>query len=250
MATTGVDVAPRDCVRILGIPIDCVTMRETLARIEQFLSGDRTRLIVTADAASVVIAHSDFGFQTLVESADLVTPDGNGILWAAKRKGRPLAERVSGVDIAANVCRLSADKGYRIFLLGAEQGVAELAAEKLRLKYPGCNIVGTRNGYFPAESDEVVAGEIAQTKPEILFVAMGMPRQEQFIRATQAIIGAKVAIGVGGSLDVFSGRAKRAPVIVQRMKLEWLWRVLLNPKKISKVMMIPKFMWLVLQERR
>jgi N-acetylglucosaminyldiphosphoundecaprenol N-acetyl-beta-D-mannosaminyltransferase len=224
-------------------------MGETLAKIEGYMGGDRTRLIVTADAVSIVIAHSDFEFQTLIESADLVTPDSNGILWAAKRRGKNLPERVSGVDIAANICRLSADKGYRIYLLGAEPGVAELAAEKLRLNYPGCNIVGTRHGYFPAESDEVVAREIAETRPDVLFVAMGMPRQERFIRSTEAIIGAKVAMGVGGSLDVFSGKAKRAPVIVQRMKLEWLWRVLLNPKKISKVLMIPKFMLLVVKEK-
>ncbi len=250
MATPGVEVAPRDCVRILGVPIDCITMDQTLAKIELFLTSDRPHLVVTADATAIVIAHFNFEFQTLVESADLVTPDGNGILWAAKRKGRELPERVSGVDLADKLCKLSADKGYRVFLLGAAQGIAELAAEKLRLKYPGCNIVGTRHGFFPAESDEVVAKEIAATKPDILLVAMGMPRQEQFIRSTQKTIGAKVAIGVGGTLDVFSGKAKRAPVLVQKLKMEWFWRLLLNPKKIAKVKMIPQFIMLVLRENR
>jgi N-acetylglucosaminyldiphosphoundecaprenol N-acetyl-beta-D-mannosaminyltransferase len=224
-------------------------MNQTLAKIESFLASEKPHLVVTADATAIVIAHQDFAFQTLVEGADLVTPDGIGVLWAAKRQGVPLTQRVSGIDIVNQICRLSADKGYRLFLLGAATGVAELAAEKLRLKYPGCNIVGSRHGFFPAESDEVVAREIAETKPEILFVAMGMPRQEQFIRSTQHIIGAKVAMGVGGSFDVISGKTKRAPQLIQRMKLEWLWRLILNPKKISKVKMLPKFMVLILKEK-
>ncbi len=125
-----------------------------------------------------------------------------------------------------------------------------MAAERLRLMYPGCNIVGARHGYFPADSDEIVASEVAQAKPDILFVAMGIPRQEKFIRRTQSIIQAKVAIGVGGSLDVYSGRAKRAPKLVQKLSLEWAWRTILNPKKISKAKKIPLFVLKVLRDRR
>jgi N-acetylglucosaminyldiphosphoundecaprenol N-acetyl-beta-D-mannosaminyltransferase len=145
------------------------------------------------------------------------------------------------------ICALSADKGYRIFFLGAAPGVAELAAEKLRLKHPGCNIVGARHGYFPTESDTVVATEVAQSKPDFLLVAMGIPRQEKFIRATQDLIQAPVAMGVGGSFDVFSGKVKRAPRVFQAMKIEWLWRLLLNPKKIAKAKNLPIFAWRVLR---
>jgi len=250
MATTETGAATRDCIRILGVPIDRISMDDSLARLESFIASGKPHLVVTADATSIVIANSNPKFLDLVQSAELVTPDGNGVLWAAKRAGTHLSERVSGVDILDRVCGLSADKGYRLFFLGAGTGIAESAAEKLRLKHPGCNIVGTRHGYFPAESDEVVAREIAALKPDVLFVAMGMPRQEQFIRATQQIIGAKVAMGVGGSFDVFSGKTKRAPFIFQRMKLEWLWRLILNPSKISKVKMLPKFVLLVFRERR
>jgi len=153
------------------------------------------------------------------------------------------------VDIVDRVCALSADKGYRLFFLGAESGVAELAAEKLRLKHPGCNIVGTRHGYFPAESDQVVAKEIAATRPDILFVGLGMPRQERFIDATKQIINAKVSVGIGGSFDVFSGKTKRAPSLIQKLRFEWLWRLMLNPSKISKVKNLPKFVLLVLKDR-
>lgn len=249
MPSTGSEADTRACIRILSVPVDRVTMHEALERIESFLLSGRQHLIVTADATAIVIAHGDAEFKELVCLADLVTPDGAGVAWAAKRRGALLTELVSGVDIVERVCAVSADKGYRVFFLGAAPGVAESAAEKLRLKFPGCNIVGTRHGYFPAESDEIVAREVAEAKPDILFVGMGMPRQECFIRASQDVIGAKVAMGVGGSFDVFSGKTKRAPRLFRRLRLEWLWRLMLNPSKIAKVKLLPKFVLLVLKEK-
>jgi N-acetylglucosaminyldiphosphoundecaprenol N-acetyl-beta-D-mannosaminyltransferase len=236
-------------IQILGLPVDRVTMQETLGRIEEFIASDSPHLIITADASGIVQAQTDPYFQELFAKADLITPDSAGVLWAAKRFGTPLPERVSGVDIVQEVCRASSYKGYRVYFLGAAPGVAELAAEKLRLKFPGCNIVGARHGYFPPESDTVVAQEVAETRPDVLFVAMGIPRQEKFIEATSSIIGAKVAMGVGGSFDVFSGKVKRAPVFLQRMKMEWCWRLLQNPKKIGKVMLLPRFVLLVLKAK-
>jgi N-acetylglucosaminyldiphosphoundecaprenol N-acetyl-beta-D-mannosaminyltransferase len=146
-----------------------------------------------------------------------------------------------------HICAKSAELGWRVFFLGAAPGVAEQAAERLRLAYPGCNIVGARHGFFPSESDAVVASEIAETHPDVLFVGMGIPRQEKFIRATQDIVGARVSMGVGGSFDVFSGRVKRAPVLFQRLRMEWFWRLLQDPKKISKVKLLPKFVVLVMR---
>lgn len=206
-------------------------------------------MVITADSSGIVEAHRDPEFFEIFQSADLVTADSEGVLWAAKRMGTPLRERVSGVDIFANLCRLSAEKGYKVFLIGASPGVAEIAAERCRLLYPGCNIVGSRHGFFPPESDEVVAQEIAVTKPDILFVAMGMPRQEKFIQRTRDIICAPVAIGVGGTLDVFSGRIKRAPRFIQSLKMEWLYRLFQNPKKFAKVKNLPIFVRMILRSR-
>lgn len=237
-------------VRILEIPVDRVTMDVAVARIRGFLEAAEPRIVVTADASGIVIAQRDDAFKKIVQEADLVTPDSVGVLWAAKRLGEPISERVSGVDLVDRVCAMSADRGYRIFLLGAEHGIAEKAAEKLRLKHPGCNIVGARHGYFPSDSDEIVAREVAESKPDVLLVAMGIPRQEKFIKLTQPIIRAKVAIGVGGSFDVFSGRAKRAPKLIQKMKLEWLWRLILNPRKIAKAKTLPRFVSLVLRSQK
>ena len=242
------EMVPR--VQILDIPVDVVTMDEALEKVKSFIASDGSHMVVTADASGIVIAQSDPAYREIVQNADLVTPDSVGVLWAAKRYGQMLPERVSGVDLVDRICALSADKGYRLYFLGAAPGVAEIAAEKLRLKYPGCNIVGSRHGHFPADSDEIVAMEIAAFKPDVLFVAMGIPRQEKFITATRPIIRAKVAMGVGGSFDVFSGKAKRAPRLIQKMKLEWLWRLILNPKKISKAKTLPKFVRLVMRATR
>ena len=124
-----------------------------------------------------------------------------------------------------------------------------MAAERLRLRHPGCNIVGARHGYFPAGDDEVVAKEVSEAKPNVLFVAMGIPRQEQFIQKTQGIIQAEVSMGVGGSLDVYSGRVKRAPALFQKLKLEWLWRLIQNPSKWRKAIKLPRFVMLVLRSK-
>lgn len=236
-------------VQILGAPVDLLTMDEVLQRLEAFVAERSPHIVVTADASGLAQAQADEDHLRIIQSAGLVTPDSVGVMWAAKRAGSPVPERVSGVDIVERVCALSADKGYRIFFLGAAPGIAELAAEKLRLKYPGCNIVGARHGYFPAESDAVVAAEVAEFKPDFLFVAMGIPRQEKFIAATMDLIKAPVAIGVGGSFDVFSGTTKRAPKVIQKIKMEWAWRLLLNPKKIAKVKSLPKFVMMVLRNK-
>lgn len=242
--------AARSRTQILGMPVDVLTMDDCMETIGEFVRTGQPHLVVTADSSGIVQAQTDAVLAELYQTADLVTPDSAGVVWAIRRNGHAIPARVSGVDIVDNVCRVSADRGWRIYFLGAAPGVAELAAERMRLRHPGCNIVGARHGYFPTESDDVVAHEVAETKPDILFVAMGIPRQEKFIRATQDIIGAKVAMGVGGSFDVFSGKVKRAPVFMQKLKMEWLWRLAQNPKKIGKVMLLPKFVSLILRERR
>jgi N-acetylglucosaminyldiphosphoundecaprenol N-acetyl-beta-D-mannosaminyltransferase len=237
----------RDRVEVLGVGVDRVTMASALQRIDAMIADGGVHLVVTADSSGLHAQLTDPELHEIMASASLVTPDSFGVVWAAKRAGKPVSGRVSGVDLLDEICALSAQKGHRLFFLGAAPGVAELAAERLRLRHPGCNIVGTRHGYFPASDDEVVAEEVALARPDVLFVAMGIPRQEKFIYRTKGIIRAKVAIGVGGSLDVFSGRTKRAPMLIQKLNLEWLWRLLLNPKKASKVKSLPRFVSAVLR---
>lgn len=236
-----------ETVEILGVPIARVTMSETLGIIDQFVRSGQPHLIVTADAAGLAQANSDSELYDVYGSADLVTPDSEGVMWAARRLGKPVPERVSGVDILEEVCASSAKKGHRIFFLGAAPGVAAEAADRLMNRFPGCNIVGARDGFFKPEDDMMIAHEVAQYRPDILFVGMGIPRQEKFIRKTQAIIQAKVGIGVGGSFDVHSGRVQRAPLWIRNLHLEWLWRTASNPKKIKKAANLPKFVLLILR---
>lgn len=240
----------RDRVEILGLPVDRVDMAGALARIEGFLAEPRPHLVITADASGMAQAQDDEFFRSLFSTADLVTPDSVGVLWASRRYGKPIDGRVSGVELVGGICELSARTGARIFLLGAAPGVAQTAAERLRLRHPGCNIVGHRDGYFPASDDAIVAEAIAETRPDVLLVAMGIPRQEKFIVTTASIVGARVSMGVGGSLDVHSGTVRRAPVVFQRLHLEWLWRTLANPKKIAKAKNLPVFVRLVLADTR
>lgn len=225
-------------------------MCQVLDQCESMLASGTPHLVATVDSSAIVMAQKDCALLDLYHRADLCTADSNGVVWAMRRRGATEQTRVSGVDLMDRLVELSSRKGYRIFLLGSEPGIAELAAERLRLRHPGCPIVGTRHGYFPAEDDDLVAQEIAEHRPDILFVAMGIPRQEKFIMATRNLIRSKVAVGVGGSFDVFSGKAKRAPRIVQSMQAEWLWRLLLNPRKVGKCAMLPKFAWAVLRSSK
>lgn len=235
---------------VLGSEISLLNMGQTLDLFKQWISERTPRRVITVDATALVLAKEDPEFRTILESAALRTADGVGILWALKRAGVAQPNKVSGVELVEKLVAMSADSGIRLYFLGAAPGVAEMAAERLRLKYPGCNIVGARHGYFGSDSDDLVAAEVAETKPDVLLVAMGMPRQEKFILATQNVIQAPLAMGVGGSFDVFSGKTKRAPKFIQSVHLEWLWRLMLNPTKIAKVKKLPQFAMMVLREKR
>ena len=230
-----------DRITLLGIPIDRMTMGEALEAIEGFVHERAPRHIVTADASMVVLARENPDLMAIVQSADLVTPDGAGLLWASRLLGRKISDRVSGVDLVAQVCQLSATSSITIFFLGAAPDVAEEAAVKLRDKYPGAQIVGTRDGYFTADEEAGVVAQIAAVKPDVLFVAFGIPKQELFIRRNQEALNVPVSVGIGGSFDVYSGRVDRAPLWMQNVGLEWLFRLAQNPKKIGKVMTLPRF---------
>jgi len=242
-----VNASDRPTFHLMGVPISLLDMEGTLRVFQELLTEDQPHLVVTADATAVVIANENPEFMEIIHKAHLVTSDSAGVRWALRKRGVEKPPQVSGVDLVKNLTELSAVKGYRIFFLGSEPGIADRAAERMRLMFPGCNIVGSRHGYFPEESDEVVAQEIAETKPDILLVAMGMPRQEKFILKTMHIINAKVAMGVGGSFDVYSGKTKRAPKIFQVAHCEWLWRLAHDPKKIYKVRKLPIFVWMILR---
>lgn len=233
----------------MGVRVDCVSAEETLVAIDRFIASRQPHYIVTADASMVVTARHDPALRAIIEEADLVTPDGFGILWASRLLRTPVPSKVSGVDLSSELCRLSASKGYRIFFFGAGPGVAEEAARKMRARFPGAQIVGTRDGFFTAAQEPEIVAQIQAVKPDIILVALGIPKQEKWIARHKAALGASVLIGVGGSFDVFSGRVNRASPWMQQHGLEWLYRLYKNPRKISKVMTLPEFALLALRQR-
>lgn len=238
----------RDSVHLLGMRVDRVDMDEALRLIERFITERTPHHIVTADASMVVTATQDAEFSRIVNASDLVTPDGAGILWASKRLGTPVRTKVSGVDLSARCCALSAEKGWRVFFFGAAPGVAEEASARMRARFPGANIVGFRDGYFKPDDEAQVVEEIKAARPDILLVALGIPKQEKFIFRNKEALGVPVCIGVGGTLDVFSGTVRRAPVWMQNAGMEWLYRLASNPKKISKVALLPRFALMTLRQ--
>ena len=238
-------------VRILGIRVDEYDMLQSLDLIGAFVSQGREELkqVVTINPEGVWLAVKDPDLAGIIDNAALVTPDGNGILWAAERLGAPLRERVPGIELLENICRRGAEEGWSVYLLGAKPGVAEKAAERLCEKYPGLNVVGCDNGYF-RDREEQAIDAIRKAGPDVLFAALGMPYQEQWLHRHRKKLGCAVAVGVGGSFDVLAGLVRRAPVMWQRLKLEWLWRLLSDPKRWRRYLVIPRYMRAVNRQAR
>lgn len=236
-----------DSIRLLGIRVDKITFTEALQRIEGYIESRTPHIVVTADASGVVIAQTDRELAEIINHADLVTPDSAGILLASKWYGDPLPEKVSGVDLAVEMSALAARKGYSVYLLGAAPGVARDAADELGRRFPGMTIAGVHDGFFT--DDREVVDLIASSGANILLAAMGIPRQEKFIAANMSKLGVGVAMGVGGTFDVLSGRVNRAPEWMRRHGLEWAYRLASNPRKISKVATLPRFLWMVFLDR-
>lgn len=233
-----------------GVRVDRVTLDETIEAIDGFIRSGLPHHVVTLDASMCVFARADAELRRIVESADLVTPDSAGVLWACRTFGTPLDQRVSGVEIVELLCRLSPDRGYRLFFFGSAPGVAEDAANIFRTRYPGCHIVGTRDGFFGPDDEAAIVEQIRGARPDVVCVALGIPKQEKWISRHRDGLGVPVLIGVGGTFDVHSGRVKRAPAWMQRLSLEWLYRLAMNPRKIGKVMTLPSFILMTLLANR
>lgn len=236
-------------IRVLGVRVHDLDMAAVLDRVREFIQTGKPHMIVTADSSGIVRAQEDEAFRDIVNQADLVTADSSGILIGARWLGTPLKGRVSGVDVAWEMCRMAAAQGFSVYLLGARPGVAEKAADRLRAVFPGLCIAGTRDGYFSEDEEPAIVESIRRSGACVLLVALGIPRQEKWIHAHLDKLGVCVAMGVGGSFDVFSGNVKRAPVWMQRHGLEWAYRLSKDPRKISKVAALPRFIRLVLLEK-
>lgn len=225
---------------VLGVAFDNVTMDEAVDRALAMLEEDGPHLVVTPNPEIVQRAAKDPEFAGILSKADLVIPDGIGVVYAAKILGRPLKGRVPGIDFASALLERAAGTGRRLFLLGAAPGVAEQAAVNLRAAYPGLAVCGTHDGYF--KEDGPVVDAIRESGADIVFVCLGFPKQEKWIAAHGEAAGARLYIGLGGSLDVFAGKVERAPESFQKLGLEWLYRLVKEPSRIGRMAKLPLFL--------
>ena len=181
----------------------------------------------------------------ILQSADLVVPDGAGTVWAAHYLGHAMPERVAGYDLTQALLKRAPEKKRRVFFFGSAPGVAEKARQKAEALYPGIQIVGVRNGYFSEAEEPEIIREIRDAEPDLLLAALGVPKQEKWLKKYKAELGVPVSIGVGGTLDVMAGTTKRAPLWIQKAKLEWLFRGILQPKRAGRLLALPKFVFRV-----
>jgi len=217
---------------LFGIPIAAVTMEDALARVEEAITRRERLQIGVVNAAKIVNMRRDTMLREDVLSSDVIYADGMAVVWASRLLGRPLPERVAGIDLMKNILARGAQKGWRVFCLGATDEVLDLAAKRMQADYPGIAIVGRQHGYFSGAEEEAVARTIADTRPDVLFVAMTSPKKENFLARWSGLIAAPVCHGVGGSFDVLAGKVERAPEAWQRLGLEWLYRVKQEPRRL------------------
>jgi len=238
-------------ITLMGCRIDNLSMEETLVRIEEFIRSGKPHQHVVVNVDKLVKASRDPELRRIVNDCALVNADGMPVVWASRLLGKPLKERVAGIDLFEALMRRAGEKGWRVFLLGAREEVVAAVAETYRRRYPQLAIAGWRNGYWKGEAEEAqVAEQVRASGADLLFVAISSPKKEQFLGRWQAEMKIPFAMGVGGSFDVAIGLVKRAPRWMQRAGLEWFYRFLQEPRRMFRRYFIDDmaFIWLFIKE--
>ncbi|NLK09184.1 MAG: WecB/TagA/CpsF family glycosyltransferase [Firmicutes bacterium] len=237
-------------VNILGTEIHRLSREHLLQLIEERYEEGIPTWIVTANAEMAVRAKEEAEVADVLAKADLRLADGAGIVWAAKQMGSNVPERLPGVEIAEELVAWAAVNNLTIYMLGAGPGVAEEAVLELQTRYPGLRIVGYHHGYFDEKQELDILDDIRKKKPNLLLVALGAPRQEQWIAQHFPSLNTAIAVGVGGSFDVWAGRVKRAPTWMGERGLEWLYRLIKEPRRAKRMLALPRFVWYIKRESR
>jgi len=240
-----------DRITLMGCQIDNLSMEETLGRIEGFIGTGRPHQHVVVNVDKLVKASHDPELRRIINECALVNVDGMPVVWASRLLGKPLKERVAGVDLFEALMRRAGEKGWRVFLLGAREEVVSQVAATYSRKYPALTLAGYRNGYWKGEAEEAdVVRQIRDSRPDLLFVAISSPKKEQFLGKYQAEMRIPFAMGVGGTFDVAIGKVKRAPVWMQKSGLEWFYRFLQEPRRMFRRYFIEDmaFVWLFIKE--
>lgn len=235
---------------VMGCEVDNLDMEETLQRIEEFIQDGSPHQHVVINADKVVKAYRDPELRRIINECALINADGMPVVWASRLLGKPLKERVAGVDLFDALMRRAAEKGWRVYLLGAREEVVSGVKALYVKRYPALVFAGYRNGYWKPEEEPSVAAAIAETRPDLLFVAISSPKKEQFLGRYQAEMKVPFAMGVGGTFDVAVGKVKRAPVWMQKSGLEWFYRFLQEPRRMFRRYFIEDmyFFWILAME--
>ena len=235
-------------IDVLGVGFDNLTMAEAVEAGMELLAEPGAQYVVTPNPEIVEVCREDPEAKRAVNGADLVLPDGIGIIKGAAMLGTPLREKTPGIEFASHLMDRLAEEGKSLYLLGAKPGVAELAAEKLKASHPGLRIAGTHDGYF--QEDAPVVDAIRASGADVVFVCLGAPKQELWMERNGAATGARLLCGLGGSLDVFAGVVERAPKFWSDHGLEWFYRLCKEPRRIGRMMKLPLFLVHVRQEKK
>lgn len=235
-------------IDVMGVAYDNVTMEEAIAQARTLLQQSGTHYCVTPNAEMAYEAMHDERFRALLNGAALTLPDGAGVVLGAKLLKTPLKQKVAGVEFAENLLGLLEETGGSLYLLGGKPGIGELAAKNMLEKHPKLRIVGIQDGYFQEEA--AVVQRIHDANADVLFVCLGSPKQEWFMKNHLQELNVRLMIGLGGTLDSFAGTVKRAPRWMIRLQLEWLYRLIKEPKRFKRMLRLPKFIWAAFRERR
>ena len=234
-------------IDVLGVAFDDLTMDEAVESAWTLMGERRAAYVVTPNPEIVMVCRTDPEAKAAVAAAGLTVADGIGIIYGARMLKTPLKQKIPGIDLTSRLMARMAGEGKSVFLLGAKPGVAEQAAQNLAKRYPGLILAGTHDGYF--REDAPVIEKVNAASPDLLLVCLGAPKQEKWMHSNAQKLAVGLMIGAGGSLDVFAGTAERAPEGWQKAGLEWLYRLIKEPKRIGRMMKLPKFLLCVLFRR-
>ncbi len=234
-------------VDILGLGFDNISKEEAVEHAFALQSEHKAYYVVTPNPEIVMLSREDEGMLSAASDAELVIADGIGVIYGAKILGTPLKARIPGIDFTTALMEKMNEEGRSVFLFGSKPGVAEKAAENLSAKFPGIKFVGTNDGYFT--DDAPIIEKINAAKPDLMLVCLGAPKQEKWMQKNAPILDVGIMVGAGGSLDVFAGVVERAPVMWQKLGLEWLHRLIKEPRRIGRMMKLPKFLFAVIFSR-
>lgn len=228
--------------KILNVPFHIVTRKQALERLLLFLEGDSNNILVTPNPEMVMEAQKNHVFMKTLQEAELSVPDGIGIVLVS----RVLSERVAGCDLILSLFEKVKDQNKTVYMLGGKPGVCELAKKRMEKKYPGLHVTGWHHGYFDTPAEKEIIKEIQRLKPDILLVGLGFPKQELWMYRHKHTLPVKISAGIGGSLDIMSGTVQRAPLIFQKLHLEWLYRLIQQPSRARRMLKLPLFLVKVL----